>query len=142
MSDTRYITPADFARALPDPTPVEDDIQDPERFRLYRLCPCGECAGRGKMPSTEPGNQNIEVKCKSCRGEGRSLALVATCGSPEAVGVALVTLGREGEWQDCQLGVLDSAGAKNEKWLVVPWQASARNVRDAARTLAHARHSS
>jgi hypothetical protein len=118
-------------------------MEDPEQYRLYRLCPCGDCNATGRTIELGAFASAMDAKmkrCKTCRGEGRALFLVATCGTPEAVGVALVTLGREGEWQDCQLGVLDSAGLKNEKWLVVPWQASARNVRDAARTLAHARH--
>jgi hypothetical protein len=47
-----------------------------------------------------------------------------------------VTLAREGEWDECPFGLLDSEGEKGRKWLVTPWLPSARNVRDAARTLA------
>jgi hypothetical protein len=62
-----------------------------ERFRLYRV-------GRDGAPE-----------------------LVATCGTPEAVGVALVTLGREGEWLNACVGVLDSQGEKGQRWLSNPW---------------------
>ena len=137
------------AMASPESTPSEPEREaDPERFRLYRLCACGECGGTGKVwfgPVTV-GSGNVgargQKRCTVCRGEGRSLDLVATCGSPEAVGVALVTLGREGEWKECPVGVLDTGGAKNEKWIVSPWLPSARNVSDAGRLLAKTRHSS
>ena len=78
-------------------------------------------------------------RCPDCRGEGRTLELVATCATAEAVGVALVTLGREGEWSECPVGVLDQEGEKGQKWIVTPWLPSARNVSDAGRTLAKAR---
>lgn len=65
--------------------------------------------------------------------------LVATCGSPEALGVAIVTLGREHEFDECPIGILDTFGEKGEKWLVKPWTPSARNVTDAARTLARSK---
>lgn len=122
-----------------DSTPSEPEMEaDPERFRLYRLCACPDCRGTGRaLPLNPPRG-----RCKVCRGEGRTLDLVATCGNPEAVGVALVTLGREGEWKECPVGVLDTAGAKNEKWLVSPWLPSARNVSEAGRLLAKTRHSS
>lgn len=111
---------------------------DPEqRFRLYRLCACVECGGVGRLRSAK--GVPTMTRCTGCRGEGRTLDLVATCGSPEAVGVALVTLGREGEWADCPVGVLDSEGEKGEKWIVTPWLPSARNVSDAGRTLRGAR---
>ncbi len=116
-------------------TPSEPEMEaDPERFRLYRLCPCSECNTTGRVLG-----MSVHKRCPSCRGEGRTLDLVATCPSPEAVGVALVTLGREGEWHECPVGVLDSAGAKNEKWIVSPWLPSARNVSDAGRTLARSK---
>jgi len=58
--------------------------------------------------------------------------------------VALVTLGREGEWTDadgtpCPLGLLDTEGEKGKKWLVLPWRPSPRNVSDAGRVLGSAR---
>jgi cytochrome c553 len=97
--------------------------------------------------------------------------LVATVSSPEAVGVALVTLAREGEFEECPLGLLDrmpeckacegsgkdqaardledrtgyegacvtchGSGVKpTGTWLISPWLPSARNVTEAARTLA------
>lgn len=120
-----------------DTTPLVPEMEgDPERFKLYRLCACSECGGTGKSTAVVTNPMSGPKRCIHCRGEGRALQLVATCGSPEAVGVALVTLGREGEWKDCPVGVLDSAGLKNEKWLVSPWLASPRNISDAGRLLA------
>jgi hypothetical protein len=57
--------------------------------------------------------------------------LVASCADPEALGVALVTLGREGEFEDCPIGLLDTEGEVVQKWLVRPWLPSTRNVSDA-----------
>jgi hypothetical protein len=79
------------------------------------------------------------VRCSDCRGEGRVRQELATCATPEAVGVAIVTLAREGEFEDCPLGLLDSEAGEEStvgKWLVRPWLPSARNVSDAGRTLA------
>jgi hypothetical protein len=106
--------------------------------------------------------------CPDCRGEGRIRQEVASCATPEAVGVALVILAREGEFEECPLGLLDrlpecaecggdgllDAGAARlpcgdckgsgvkptGTWLILPWLPSARNVRDAARTMARKRH--
>lgn len=150
LRNTRHLEAAGFI----DSTPVAEENPDPERYRLYRLCACGDCLGTGKLDRDQAlaiaerlGRRvtkqftagSVRISCPSCRGEGRALELVATCGTPEAVGVALVTLGREGEWNECPVGVLDTAGAKNEKWIVTPWLPSARNVSDAGRTLARSR---
>ena len=94
----------------------QDGRNDPaQRFALYRLCP----------------------------GVEREKELLATCATPEALGVAIVTLAREGELevdgQPCRVGVLDRQGEKNHKWLIRPWEASPRNVSDAASTLARSR---
>jgi hypothetical protein len=84
---------------------------DPEQqYRLYRVCP-GE---------TTP-------------------ELVATCGSPEALGVAIVTLGREQMFKDCALGVLHVEGEPGERWLQTPWRAMPKEVSAAGRVLARAR---
>jgi hypothetical protein len=114
-----------------------------ERYRLYRLCACAACDGRGKVENSEEIETEDEVgwrfgtkRCDACRGEGRIRELVATATDPESMGVALVTLGREGEWDECPIGILDTEGETGKKWLVSPWQPSARNVTDAARTLA------
>lgn len=119
---------------------------DPEqRFRIYRLCECEACNGTGKDWSDGPPDAfeyyRKRPRCTLCRGEGRVRELVATCASPEAVGVALCTLGAEGEFDDCPVGVLDTEAAVGRKWVLRPWQASpsARNVSDAARVLATAR---
>jgi hypothetical protein len=113
---------------------------NPERFRLFRLCDCPICEGSGKAGFRERGGKWVEVRrCLDCRGEGRVRQELATCATPEAVGVALVTLAREGEWEECPLGLLDSEGEKGHKWLITPWMPSARNVSDAGRTLARSK---
>ena len=98
-----------------------------DRFSLWRLCPCASCEARGKADDG--------TRCGECRGEGRVRQELATAATPEAVGVALVTLAREGEWHECPLGLLDSEGEKGKKWLVLPFLPSPRNVTDAARLL-------
>jgi DnaJ-class molecular chaperone len=143
---------------------------NPERFRLFRLCECTSCGGNGKVHGIKPGESYATPpRCNDCRGEGRVRQEVATCESPEAVGVALVTLAREGEWDECPFGLLDQTpdcptctGAEtglplmvNEcpeckgtgvkptgTWLIRPWLPSARNVTDAARTLAKSKTTS
>jgi hypothetical protein len=109
---------------------------NPERFRLFRLCDCPTCEGKGKDPMPGPF---APPRCADCRGEGRVRQELATCASPEAVGVALVTLAREGEFEECPVGILDSEGEKGHKWLITPWMPSARNVSDAGRTLARSK---
>ena len=102
-----------------------------QRFRLYVLCLCGTCGGERTVDG---------IRCPECRGEGRGRDLKATAGSPEALGLALVTLAREGEFLDdegepCQVGVLDVMGEVGQKWLIRPWMPSPRNVSDAGRVL-------
>ena len=110
--------------------------ENPERFRLFRLCDCSACGGSGR----EWNQGRLPAgRCPDCRGEGRVREELATCASPEAVGVALVTLAREGEWQDCPLGLLDSEGEKGKRWLILPWTASPRNVSDAGKLLRSSR---
>lgn len=78
----------------------------PERFKLYRLC-----------------------------GD-RELNIVATATDPESLGVAIVTLAREGEFIDCPaIGILDSMGDKGQKWLVKPWGPYPAEASAAGRTL-------
>ena len=142
------------------------------RFSLYRLCECPTCEGKGKTfdyagPwSSDPdsGEDWKEIKCPECRGEGRIRQEIASCATPEAVGVAIVTLGREREWEGCAFGLLDRypecalCGGTGERyeggltniicpeckgsgvkptgtWLVLPWGPSPRQVRDAAKML-------
>lgn len=55
--------------------------------------------------------------------------IVATVSSPEAIGVALCTLGTEGEFDDTCVGVMDSMSRFDGrkwvgKWLVKPWQST------------------
>lgn len=111
-----------------------------ERYSLYRLCECTACGGTGKASGFMDAIGGPKApRCKDCRGEGRIREEVASCESPEAVGVALVTLGGEGEWDGCPFGLLDRL---DRKWLVLPWLPSARNVHDAAVILAKSRKKS
>lgn len=137
--------------------------ENPERFRLFRLCTCPTCGGSGKGAFNYA--QSAYVRCSECRGEGRIRQEIATADTPEAVGVAIVQLGREGEWDECAFGLLDrtpecetcdgiypdvatcpackGSGVKSTgTWLVLPWMPSARNVRDAARVLARSKSGS
>ena len=83
-----------------------------QRYRLYRVC-----------------------------ADDSSPQLVATCATEGAVGMALCTLGREGEWADCLVGVLDTLGEPGKRWLVRPWVPSPRNRSDAGRLLGSHRRS-
>src|SRR5262245_29824555 len=70
-------------------------------------------------------------------GPGETEAdLLATCATEGAVGVALCTLAREGEFTpeagDCSLGVLDTMGEVGQRWLFRPWLASPANISEAA----------
>ena len=116
----------------------EDFTCNPERYRIFVLCDCEGCGGAGRQRNWVDHSE--KRRCPTCRGEGRVRREVATAPSPEALGVALVTLGREGEFTDCPVGVLDSEGATSEKWIIRPWLPSARNVSDAGRVLAKSRH--
>lgn len=81
-----------------------------QRFRIYRLC------------------EGIEDP-----------QLVATCETPQAVGVTLVELGREGEWDDCPVGVLDVMGEPGLRWIFRPWLPNPTNITEAGRMLRTAR---
>ena len=94
---------------------TDEPLRPEERFALYRVC-----------------------------GPDRHHELVATCATPEAIGVALYTLALEGEFSDpdCPIGVLDRLPEPgNPKWLIRPWLAwpTPKNVSDAGRTLRQAR---
>lgn len=119
--------------------PSRNDM--PDRYRLFRLCDCTRCGSSGKENIGATDGHYVQARCSQCRGEGRIRQEVATCATPEAVGVAIVTLAREGEWEECPFGLLDSEGEKGKKWLVLPWMPSARNVTAAARTLARSKKS-
>lgn len=101
------------------------------RFRVYRLCECETCDGSGKQDVSLHGSP----RCADCRGEGRTLDLVATCDTPADLGLAIVTLGTEGEFDECPVGVLNTLGEKGKKWIVSPWQPSPRNASDAGKLL-------
>jgi hypothetical protein len=123
--------PIEMPSAAHDSLTGRDDPQ--QRYRIYRLCICSECGGSGyqRRDSRAPRD-----RCPQCRGEGKTLECIATAANPEGVGLSIVHLGMEGEFEGCPLGVLDTQGEPNKKWLVKPWMPSARNVSDAARTLA------
>ncbi len=137
---TRYVTPGPIeiaGRYVFDPTPPSVEMEGQEDYRLYSLCPCENCNGTGKVRAEGIA---VGTRCKECRGEGRTLTLVATCGTKEAVGTALVTLALEGHWDgDCPFGLMHRPEGEKGRWLIKPWQASARNVSDAGRTLRSAR---
>lgn len=120
---------------------TEGPEPSPERFHLIRLCDCTACGGTGKVGDGVwiPAKKAPYQRCDACRGEGRTRDLIATCATPEAIGVALVTLGREGEFDECPIGLLDTEGETGQKWLVRPWLPSARNVSDAGKVLRGAR---
>lgn len=126
------MTPDRYSRYV-TPEPEDDPRQ---RYRLYRLCECPVCDGRGYPLYVEHRKVN---RCRECRGEGRVRQEIAATESPEALGVALVTLAREGEFEDCPIGLLDKEGEVGKKWLIRPWLPSARNVSDAGRVLRSAR---
>ena len=119
----------DEARAMIDARHVTAPPTDERnRYVLYRMCECEECGGAGKLGS--------DIRCVRCRGEGRTQQEIATAGTPEALGVAIVTLAREGEWEGCPIGIRDDLGETGQRWLVRPYMPSAREVSQAARVLA------
>lgn len=107
---------------------VDGRLDPRQRFALYCLSQCETCAGTGKTPDGPE-------RCPQCRGEASVLALIATAPTPESLGVALVTLGRESEFEGCAIGVLDRMGEVGQKWILRPWLPSPRNATDAGRLL-------
>lgn len=75
-----------------------------------------------------------------CQGE-TTRNLIATCASEESLGVAICTLGREGEFVDCALGILDTdpAAIVGQKWILKPWRAMPKEVSAAASILARSK---
>ncbi len=47
--------------------------------------------------------------------------LLGTCETEADVGMAVITMGREGQLADSSLGILDTMGEKGLKWLVNPF---------------------
>lgn len=129
----RYVTATttSWLNVSPDPIPLEDEMEEDDRYRLYRLCQCSECGGSAKVDGR---------RCRTCRGEGRTLDCVATATDPESVGVALITLALEDEFDGCPFGLMDRPKGQTGRWLVKPWGASPRNVSDAGKVLRSARH--
>lgn len=83
--------------------------------------------------------QRYRIYCRTHEGE---LQLLATCGSEAAVGVTICTLGREHEFENCALGIIDEMGEKGQRWILRPWEASAKNASDAGRVLAKSKRTS
>ena len=142
---TRYVTEDALRAKVQDalaslnPTPLSGEMEEDTPYRLYRLCPCETCNGTGKiLPMISPSSPT--TRCKVCRGEGKNLALLATATDPQSVGVALVTLAEEGEWDECPFGLMYRPHGETGKWLLKPWGPSARNVSDAGRTLARSKN--
>jgi hypothetical protein len=93
------------------------------------------------QPATVPGQLTLTTDEIAPRTENERYRLfrvrnggppeiVCTVSSPEAVGVALCTLGAEGEWDDVCVGVQDALSRFDNKqqkwvgkWLVKPWVA-------------------
>jgi hypothetical protein len=122
-----------------------------ERYVLYCLTECTTCGGRGKTQrhvSSELKENGLTYatldvqRCSECRGEGKQRSELGSCATEEALGVMLATLGREGQLEGCAHGCLDTEGEPGQKWLWKPWLPSARNVSDAARTLAKSKKTS
>lgn len=134
--DVRYVTPRGEESENTDPTPPEHEMEE-GRYRIYRLCLCDDCNGIGKLYD----GVAVRKRCKSCRGEGRTLGIVATATDPESVGVALITLAAEGEFDECPIGIMHRPEGQSGRWLVKPWLPSPRNLSDAGRILRSARAS-
>ena len=126
----REASTADTSRPEPARSEIDGRGDPDQHYRLYRLCPCDACPERPGYGHFAPWDG--WSRCPECRGEGRTLQLVATCGTPQSLGVALVQLAQEGEFAECPIGILEDGGS----WLIKPWLASPRNVSDAGRLLA------
>ena len=105
-----------------------------QRYELYRLCECPTCEGSGKI-KPEP-----LTRCPECRGEGKVRENVAGADTELGLAQAILQNGREGAWEGCPFGLLDRLGEPGQKWLVLPWLPSTRNVSDAGKVLAQHRH--
>jgi len=104
-----------------------------QRYELYRLCDCPTCKGTGRTLPKGAG------RCGDCRGEGKVRQNVAGADTEAGLVAALLQNGREGAWEGCAFGLLDRLGEPGQKWLVLPWLPSARNVSDAGKVLAGSR---
>lgn len=73
-----------------------------------------------------PRTPEHRFRLYSCSTDN-ALGLVATTDSEEGVGVTICTLGREGEFDMCSVGILDAAGEDGTydkgQWIVNPWNA-------------------
>ena len=114
---TRYVTSKGVTWEgddTPDTTLIADRMEDAEAYRIYRLC------------------------------DNKDLELIATCTDKASVGVALVTLAEEGEFDRCPVGLMfRPEGAEKGKWLIKPWLPfpTPKTLSDAGRALRSARPS-
>lgn len=70
-------------------------------------------------------DEQYRISRRTAHGD---LEIVATCGTKEAIGVALVTLGEEGEFDGCTVGVLHKPFEdKPGTWIVNPFPAIPRS---------------
>lgn len=133
MGKSVTVTPTE---AEPNPDYVTGRGDPQQRYRVYRLCICPDCGGDGRDHSPlDPKADRVKAmkaRCPGCRGEGKTLDLVATAATPEGVGAAICQNAEEGAFEECPVGILMDGGS----WLVKPWLPSPRNVSDAARVLA------
>lgn len=76
----------------------------------------------GSIPREEIP-RNPEHRFRIYRMVYEELDLVATASTPEEVGVALITLGREGEFERSCAGILDTGGTDEEPgtWCLNPF---------------------
>lgn len=73
----------------------------------------------GCSDELEP-NPNERYGVYAVGDDGKPVLLVTTDCEP-GVGVGLCTIGRERQLEHQCAGILDRMGAKNERWLSLPW---------------------
>lgn len=83
----------------------------------------GSRSRRRSSPSSVVAPRDMLHRYRIYRQVFDEIALLATATTPEDVGVAIVTLGREGEFSGGCLGILDTHGSEEVPgtWIVQPW---------------------
>ncbi len=96
--------------------------------------------------SSDPTPPSVEMEDAPYRiyrlCDNKDLELIATCTDKASVGLAMVTLAEEGEFDRCPVGLMyrpDSA--EKGKWLIKPWLPfpTPKTLSDAGRALRSAR---
>lgn len=66
-----------------------------------------------------------EERMRIYRLSGGELSIIATAEDDDSAGAAIVRLAREGEFERCALGLLDSLGDEDAEgdWVIKPWDA-------------------